>query len=250
MLLLLAMMALGEPSQGAPAMVTTVNGSVTLVDGASRTAAPRPPFLLSTSQRLELAAGSRVVLLRQGGAFAVDGPKTVDPSAFTPGPAADPVSSALAKKTSLAVAGASRASGFALTRPVAGAPALALHELRWRCEACGEQAVTLSDLREGGTVWSATASDGLAYTGPVLPPGAYSLNVGGREFLVRIVDGTEAAALVEAAQLASLPEADRAAALASAYLLGGLPSDALHEADKSGDAGLVAGLEAAAGILP
>ncbi len=250
MLLLLALLALGEPSPGAPAMVTTVQGNVTLVEGGSRTAAPRPPFLLTTAQRLELATGARVVLLRQGGAFAVDGPRTVDPAAFTPGPAADPVSSALAKKTSLAVAGASRASGFSLTRPVAGAPALALHDLRWRCEGCGEQAITLSNLREGGTVWTATARDGLAYTGPILAPGAYSLAVGGREFLVRIVDGAEAGALVEAAHLDALPEADRAAALASAYLLGGFPTDALHEADRSGDAALVAGIEAAAGVVP
>jgi hypothetical protein len=79
MLLLIPFAVAADP---APAMVTMVRGTVTVVEGASRTPAPPPPFILAASQSLDLAAGAHVVLLRQRGAFAVDGPRQVDPTAF------------------------------------------------------------------------------------------------------------------------------------------------------------------------
>ena len=136
------------------------------------------------TQRLELGAGSRVVLLRQGGAFAVDGPKSVDPAAFVTTAAPDAVTSLLGRKTTLAVAGASRSVG-----PPAGAG---------------------------------------AGSGALSPP--------------------DVDALLRAVNADSLPTGERTAAVASAYLLAGMVTEALAVAEAGGDPALVAAIRGAAGL--
>lgn len=233
-----------------PALVTSLNGPVVLVDGAARGPAPAPPFLLSPTQRLEVSTGGRVVLLRQGGAFAIDGPRTVDPSALVGTAAPDAVSSLLGKKTSLAVAGAARASGPALLRPVPGAPALALTEVRWRCDACEAATVELVNTRTGETLWSGSGQGHVAYGGAPLSPGAYGLVLSGRTFGFAVLEPSVVEPVLAAAHIHALPEADRPAALAGAYLLAGLPTDALRVADEGGDHALVTAIEAAVGVAP
>lgn len=145
MLLLYSLALAADP---APAMVTTLSGNVTLIDGKSRTPAPAPPFILGGTQSLDLAAGAHVVMLRQGGAFSVDGPRMVDPSAFkAPSSGPDRVGDLLQKRTTLAAAGASRGEGPMITRPVPNTPTLAVTEVRWSCADCGEVEVRVVDLR-------------------------------------------------------------------------------------------------------
>ncbi|MES2643115.1 MAG: hypothetical protein V4850_26770 [Myxococcota bacterium] len=252
-LIALASLAHAAPAANdAPAMVTLVRGPVTLVQGGTSSPAPAAPFLLAVGQTLELGAGAHVVFLRQGGAFTVDGPKRVDPASFTTAPAAaDQVGALLQKRTSLGSAGASRAVGLVLTRPVPRAPALALREIRWRCDACGPQEVAVLDLRADTTVWTGTGDKTVPYGGPALAPGTYVVRVGTEEFALRVSPPAEADAAVASARADSVADpADRAATVAAALLLAGYPTDALTTLEAAGLPELVAGYEKLAGVAP
>lgn len=248
-MLLLALLALAADPP--PAMVTSVSGSVTVVDGKSRKPAPPPPFILPASQSLDLAAGAHVVMLRQGGAFAVDGPRVVDPSAFkAPASGGDKVGDLLQKRTSLAAAGAARGAGPTLLRPVPNAPAVRVDEVRWTCEACGEQAVRIVDLRADSAVWTGQGTGSVTLDAP-LPPGTYAVHVGGAERSFRVVPPAEADALVGSIHAETIADpADRAAAVAGALFLGGYPTDALRTLEQAGVTDLVDDYEALAGVRP
>lgn len=238
----------GDPP---PAMVTSVVGTVTVVDGKTRSPAPSPPFILAATQSLDLAAGSRVVMLRQGGAFAVDGPRVVDPTAFkAPTTGGDKVGELLQKRTSLAAAGAARAAGPSLLRPVPNAPAVEVREVRWTCDACGEQDVKLTDLRADTVVWSGKGTDRVALAGP-LSPGTYAVTVGSSERTFRVVPRAEADAIVAAVKAETVADPkDRAAAVAGALFLGGYATDALTTLEAAGVTDLVDDYEKLAGVRP
>lgn len=244
--------AAAPAANDAPAMVTLVRGPVSLVAAGKSAPAPAAPFLLAVGQTLELGVGAHVVLLRQGGAFTVDGPKRVDPATFNAAPVAgDQVGALLQKRTSLASAGASRAVGLVLTRPVPRAPALALRDIRWRCDACGPQDVAVLDLRADTTVWTGTGDGSVTYGGPALAPGTYVVRVGTDEFALRVTPPAEADGAVASAHADAVPDpADRAATVAAALLLAGYPTDALAALEAAGLSELVAGYEKLAGVAP
>lgn len=249
-MLLLALLALAADPPP-PAMVTSVSGTVTVVDGKSRVPAPAPPFLLAATQSLDLAAGAHVVMLRQGGAFAVDGPRTVDPTAFkAPTSGGDKVGDLLKKRTSLAAAGAARGAGPAITRPVPNAPAFEVTEVRWSCDACGEQEVKVLDLRADAVVWTGKGTGGATLAAP-LAPGTYSVNVGGTERTFRVVPRADADALVASINPDAIPDPkDRAAAVAGALFLGGYATDALRTLEAAGLTDQVDDYEKNAGVAP
>lgn len=249
-MLLLTLLALAADAPP-PAMVTSVSGSVTVVDGKSRTPAPSPPFLLAASQSLDLAAGAHVVMLRQGGAFAVDGPRVVDPTAFkAPATGGDKVGDLLKKRTSLAAAGAARGAGPAITRPVPNAPAVSVTEVRWACDGCGEQEVNVVDLRADSVVWTGKGT-GSARLAAALPPGTYAVHVGGTERTFRVVPRAEADALVASINPDAIVDPkDRAAAVAGALFLGGYATDALGTLEAAGLTDQVDDYEKNAGVLP
>jgi len=239
-------------AETSPAMVTLVKGPVTVVTAGSASAAPAAPFLLPAGSTLQVGAGGRVVLLRQGGAHAVDGPATVDPAGLrVQGSASDAVAGLLEKRTSLATAGASRGGTLTVVRPVPQAPVLALGEIRWTCQACGTQDVSLVDLRADSTLWTARGEGSVTYGGPALRPGTYVVRVGTTESALRVPARTEADALVAAAHLDAIADpTDRAAALGGTYLLAGYPTDALAVLEGAGLTDLVLETERLAGLRP
>lgn len=245
----LIFLAAALAADSSPSMVTLATGGVTVVDGKTRSPAPAAPFLLTGTQTLDLAPGAHVVILRGGGAFSADGPKTVD--ARTLAPAASGTSSVgdlLSKRTSLAGAGAARAGGLAVTRPVPGAPAFAIGEVRWRCEACGPQDVSLVDLREDTVVWTARGEGTVRYDGPALTPGVYAVRVGAQEVSLRLAPTSERDKLLTGTALAN--PADQAAAEAGALLLAGYPTDALTRLEAAGLGTLVQETERIVGVDP
>ncbi len=236
----------------APAMVTMVRGGVTVVEGAKRTPAPAPPFLLSGAQSLDLAAGAHVVLLRQGGAFAVDGPKVVDPAAFkVRANASDRVGALLEKRTTLVSAGAARGAGPSIVRPVPNSQLLTLTEVRWRCAECGEQPVLLVDLRADSAGWSAAGTGTVPYTGAPLGPSTYAVTVGGTERTFHVAPRAEADALLAGLALDTMASPqDRAAATAGALFLAGYQTDALTTLEAAGLTEMLHQYEVLAGVAP
>jgi hypothetical protein len=232
--------ALAEP---APAMVTLVRGPVTLVE-AGKTSTPVAPLLFTSGQVLDVGAGGHVVLLRQGGAFTIDGPRRVDLASLqAPAAQADPVGSLLEKRTSLASAGASRGGTVKLLRPIPGAPVLELHEVRWAC-GCGPQDVVVHDLRADTPLWTTNGEEGARYDGPALAPGTYLVRIGGFEQAFRVAARTEADAALVAARAETVTDpADRAAITAGALLLAGYPTDALDVLEGAGLTALVGAYE-------
>ena len=244
MLVLLATLA--AAADPAPAIVTTARGTVTLVEAGARKPAPAPPFLLGPGQSLDLAAGALVVVLRQGGAWEVTGPKIVDAASLRPPEVtadASALGDLLARRTSAGTAGASRAGGIAVVRPVPGKPTTALSEVRWRCDRCGEQAIELVDLRMDETVWTGKGTERVAYAGTPLHAGSYAVKVGGHEFAFTVTRPEDGARVKDALTQASVEKLDpnaRAAATAALYLQAGLYTDALTALDGATDPELVA----------
>lgn len=250
-MLLLFLAALAADAPAPPAMVTMVRGPVVLVEGARRTPAPSPPFLLTPKQSLDVAAGGHVVLLRQGGAFAVDGPKVVDPESFRVAATGDQVGTLLQKHTSLASAGAARGAGPSVVRPVPNSTVLAVPEIRWRCDACGPQDVTIVDLRADAVKFTGRGEGAVKLGDVALPPGTYSVTVGGSERTFRVVPRAEADALVAATHADTIADPkDRAATVAATLLLAGYPTDALGTLEAAGLPEQVAEYERLAGVAP
>ncbi len=244
-------LALAATPASPPAMVTMVRGPVTLVDGASRTPAPAPPFMLSGAQSLDVGAGGHVVLLRQGGAFAVDGPKLVDPESFRVSSSTDKVGPLLEKHTSLASAGAARGAGPALLRPVPNATALDVTDVRWTCDACGPQEVKIVDLRADAVMFTGRGEGMLKLGATKLPPGTYAVTVGDTERTFRVVPRADADAVLASVHAETIPDpADRASTVAAALLLAGYPTDALSTLEAAGLADQVTAYERLAGVRP
>lgn len=231
---------------GSPAMVTTVQGEVALVEGEDRAEAPSPPFLLEDDRTLALGEGALVVVLYQGHATQIAGPATVDRASLAPREGervadADVLDDLLGRHTSTAPTGASRGVGdLKLVRPVPGSPVLDAPTIAWRCDDCGPQQVQVVDLLAGETLWTSEGHGSLAYDGPDLPPGAYSVVIAGRDhaFTVAEADRREQVrAAAKAARRAAddLPAdagpAMRTAVVASVYLQAGLPTEALYVID-------------------
>jgi len=210
------------------ALVTTTKGAVTF-GGA---AAPAVPFTLTAGQTLDLAADASVVLLYQGKAFQLTGPRKVDPATLA-SPAADPAAGALedlfSRQVSTAVAGASRAAAVALARPVPGTAVLDLHQVRWSCGGCGVVPVEVRTLRGGAVLWSGSGEDHVDYAGPALSPGPHVLRVGTADFSF-LVPATDERARAEAARQTLAGIADPSVA-AGVWFATGLYTEGLYALD-------------------
>ena len=235
-----------------PAMVTLVQGAVTVLTGTTRTPAPAAPFLLTPGQTLDVGAGGHVVLLQQGGAHTVDGPALVDPTRLrAQGSVADAVGGLLDKRTSLSSAGASRGGALTITRPVPRAPVLGVDEFRWSCAACGVQDVLMTNIYADSAGWTGRGEGKVRYDGGPLSPGTYVVTIGGEEMAFRVVPRTEADAALAAAHLEAIADPrDRAAVTAGVLLLAGYPTDALGVLETAGLVELVAEVERLAGLRP
>ncbi|MCB9677299.1 MAG: hypothetical protein H6737_19465 [Alphaproteobacteria bacterium] len=259
MLALLGVLCLS--AHAAPAMVTTTNGDVRLVvDGGKADPAPATPFLLKDGMQLKLSAGAQAVLLYNGTAKRFVGPATATPSAVEGGKAVSGAGKSgsmldelLAVQHSQAQAGAHR-GGVQLVRPVPGGDILALKEIRWSCEACGEQTVEVVDFLEGQTVWTGKGTGAVSYAGPALTGDSYQIAVGDERFTVYVAGESKKKMLEKATEAAHDPIAaleknnDHVGAtsvLTGLYAHIGLESEALYLidaklAEKPGDKGLLA----------
>ena len=261
---LVAAPALAAP----PTLVTLADGPVTRAGEA----VPDAPFVLDAGQTLTLGEGATVIVLHDGAATRLRGPRTVDPAALeAPSVAGNPAQSALGqvltREVSYRRAGASRGGDLSLVRPVPGGTVLGLHDVAWRCEGCGEQTVQVHDFLADKVVWTGSGEGRLGYEGPALTPGPYLVTVGGRDFSITVapaedqerlklarqaadeaMDGLRSRGIDDMASLISIP--------AGLYMRAGLASDALWAVDEAlrthpDDAGLRAlrtRLERQAGI--
>lgn len=244
-LLLLPLAMFSLPALAAPAMVTTAKGDVKLA-GADQ--ALQAPFVLNDGQSLELSDGALVVLLYQGAATQVTGPTTLshaqlEQAAASSGGDASVLNELLARGTSTARAGATRAAGeLQLQRPVPGGAVLNAQTIAWTCGDCGEQSVQVYSFRDDEVVWTGAGTDQVAFGGEPLSPGPYSVTVGATEFSFTVAkkDLREQVAqsmpLVDSsvAQLKEQGVSDAAVLLsvpASVYLQAGLGTEALYLVD-------------------
>ena len=222
---------------GDASLVTTTKGSISLVTAAGRSPAPPAPFVLTTGQSLDLAVGATVVLLHEGVAFSLVGPKQVDadglqaPETNAAGPALGAI---LARKVSQARPGASR--GPKLLRPVAGAPLVALGDVRWACAPCTDTPVTLLSRTAAEPVWSGHGAGSTRYDGQPLWPGEYSLQIGGDSYNFRVVDDAERLGVAAALDVTPPPGADPvtlATIPAAIWSQAGMPTEALYLLDRA-----------------
>jgi len=238
-----------EALAASPAMVTTARGPVTLVTGQETRQAPPPPFLLEEGQSLALGEGALVVVLFEGSATQVEGPASVDHASLQPTQqvtraGVDVLDELLARRVSTAATGASRGVGdIRLVRPVPGSTVLAPATIAWRCEGCGAQEVEIHDLLEDRSIWSGSGTGAVAYGGPALGPGVYSVVLDGRDHAFTVVEPEQrtkaeraVTAAREAATAMAAGGADPAAevsVVASVFLQAGLPSEALYAIDQA-----------------
>lgn len=230
----------------APAMVTTTNGEVKLVQEGKTDMAPATPFLLHDGMELKLGEGAQAVLLFNGTAKRLVGPTSASTSDVEGGKAVSGagkdgsmLDELLSVQHSQAVAGAHR-GGVELKRPVPGGDLLALKEIRWSCEKCGEQTVELVDFLEGETVWSGKGTGSVMYDGPALTGDSYQIAVGDERFTVYVAGDGKKQKLAQAKEAAKGPIAmlekgdDKVGAtsvLTGLYAHIGLESEALYLVD-------------------
>ncbi len=232
----------------APAMVTTTRGQVDIVRDEGSHTAPPPPFLLEEGDRLTLADGALVVVLFEGAATQLLGPREVAQGDFktreaTARHSAAALDSLLVRSVVSSRAGASRGAGDGvhLVRPVPGSKVLEIPYVSFRCGDCGDENVVLYDFRNDAEVWTAAGTGPIPYSGPELDPGAYLLGLGDRDHAITVVGPEERAeveALLTAVRAAEQDlvgdGADQAAStslVASVYLQAGYPSEALYVID-------------------
>lgn len=190
------LLALVATSAASSALVTAARGAVSLV--ADTETQPAAPYVLDASHALRVPDGAVAVVLFEGRAIQVTGPalvKTAELSGAGQATGQDPsvLADLMERGVSTKSAGATRAGGTTLTRPLAGAKVAQVPTLAWDCAGCGEQAVTLTSFLDDQVVWTGTGTDGLAYDGPALEPGPYAVKVGAHEFSFRVTSGDEQA---------------------------------------------------------
>lgn len=234
----------------APALVTTTRGTVQLVHEGETKPAPAPPFILEDGASLSLGDDALVVVLFEGSATQLHGPREVAQEDLktrhaAPATRATTLETLLSARTQTSRAGASRAGGsqMNLIRPVPGAQVVNIPYIAWRCDSCPPTQVSVYDLRNDVDVWTGEGSSHVVYDGPPLSPGAYLLALGDREHAVTVVaaeDSERLARLVEAASQASdelvgvgADTAARTSIVAAVYLQSGFPSEALYTIDQA-----------------
>ncbi len=241
-----------------PAMVTTTNGEVKVVKAGKADTAPAAPFLLTDDMTLELGSGAQAVLLYNGTAKRVLGPATTSTKQMEGGKAVSGAGKTgsmlddlLSVQHSQAQAGAHR-GGIQLHRPVPGTDVLAVQDIRWACEKCGEQEVEIVDFLEGETVWTGKGTGAVTYDGPALTGDSYQIVIGDERFTIYVADAEKKKLLEQATEAAEGSDdavADDAAAALSVktalYTHVGFPTEALYLVDSAiaknpGDASLIA----------
>lgn len=195
------LLALVATSAASPALVTAARGSVSLV--AETETQPAAPYVLDDAHALRVPDGAVAVVLFEGRAIQVTGPalvKTAELAGAGQATGQDPsvLAGLIERGTSTKQAGATRAGGTQLTRPIAGAKVADVPGFSWSCDGCGEQQVELTSFLDDEVVWTGAGTSSVTYNGPSLQPGPYALKVGSHEFSFRVADEgqVEAMALV------------------------------------------------------
>ncbi len=256
----------------APVVLTTVRGDVALASGD---ALPEPPCVVQPGQVMTVGDGGLVVFLFQGAAIKVAGPAEIDPGELQIGNQEDSgrataLRSTFSRQASTARTAASRGAGdLQLLRPLAGQPVLALADIRWSCDGCGELEVSVENARDESVVFSGKGDGEADYVGGELPPGSYYLRIGDQDFSFLVpaaadrerIQGALDAAHQAADELVTSGMGDpaMAASIPGAVLLHeGLLSDALFLVDRAVEqhphdealAALLADYETRAGLRP
>ena len=189
------LLALLTQASASSALVTAARGAVSLV--AEQETQPPAPYVLDEAHALRVPEGAVAVVLYEGRAIQVTGPalvKTAELSGAGQANGQDPdvLGQLLERGTSTKQAGATRAGGTTLTRPLAGAKVAGVPGFSWDCDGCGEQQVELTSFLDDSVVWTGSGTDSVTYAGPDLEPGPYAVKIGSHEFSFRVADEGQA----------------------------------------------------------
>ncbi|MCP4920060.1 MAG: hypothetical protein GY913_24425 [Proteobacteria bacterium] len=229
------LLALVATSAASPALVTAARGAVSLV--AETETQPAAPYVLDDAHALRVPDGAVAVVLFEGRAIQVTGPALVKTAELVgAGQATGQEPSVLAglieRGTSTKQAGATRAGGTTLSRPLQGAKVATVPTFSWSCGDCGEVAIELASFLDDEVVWISAGTNTVAYDGPALEPGPYAVKVGGQEFSFRVTDSSaqdQVAAIVAGAGISDPVLAAEVGA--GLYAQAGLLSEALWTLD-------------------
>lgn len=187
--------ALIANAAASPALVSAARGDVAVVAGDQESSLAAP-YVLDEAHALRVPAGATAVVLFEGRAVQITGPALVkvgdlEGAGAVTGQDPSVLADLVTRGASAKPAGATRAGGTSLSRPVAGDKVARVQSIAWTCDDCGEQEVSLSSFMDDEPLWSAKGTSSVDYDGPALDPGPYALSIGGTEFSFRVEDPSD-----------------------------------------------------------
>lgn len=163
-------------------VVTMTRGDVAIVASDRTSPAPSGCFRLNYGQALRLGDGGVAFVMDGATRTRLEGPRTwvATAPAQTGSVQSAALTGILQRQTSSAKVGATRGEGRAprMQRPRDGSREVALTRVEWSCDACGPQNVTLTNATMTQVLWRSTADSAVGYSGPLLEPGDYLVQVG------------------------------------------------------------------------
>jgi hypothetical protein len=173
---------------------------------------PAPvPLALSEGQSIEIPEGAQARLLINGRPRTLHGPASVSTQALgeAGGRGSDDAgfldSLGLRRQVGM-VAGATRSGAVrpgkpVVVRPLPRSSAVGIGEIRWKCEACGEQKVSVIKMWPRSSLWRGTGSGQVTYSGRELAPGVYGIQLnGGPPSVFDVIDAPRAQRIESAAK--------------------------------------------------
>ena len=224
-------------------LVTRTSLGVQVKDSSGTRDAPAGAFPLLDGQSLIIPQNGIAVILSNGNAEQIVGPKTFSTdSTIGSGDVAtnqDALANVLSRQSSTNSVGATRGGGnFTLLRPIEGTSLVTLSKIQWKCDSCEKKDIEVINLLTFDSLWSGSGSLQMKYEGDPLMAGDYAIKVDDNYLAFKIVDPTESAVITEAAiqakRLASdLSMVDQVAVEAAIWSHAGMPTEALYVVDQA-----------------
>ena len=221
-------------------LITRTSGNVFVKENSEKKNVPSTVFALFEHQTLVLEEGSFAILLRNGVAQQVTGPKKISPNDWKEKAVStqknNSLSRLLSKKSSIRNIGASRSlDGFQLQRPLSSGTLIEAKEVRWYCHDCDVQEVQILSVDED-LIWSGAGKFSVQYDDEPLPPGPYLLDIGGLRTGFQIADAEQQNLLRESLrelhdQIEHMPLLDRVSLYVAVLEQAGMPSEVLYALD-------------------
>jgi hypothetical protein len=207
---LLGVLSWSTPCAAGVSVILLHADAAVQVKTVGRDIKPAPvPLALSEGQSIEIPEGAQARLLINGRPRTMHGPASVSTQAVggAKGHRSDDSgildSLGLTRQIGMA-AGATRGGAVrpgqpVLLRPLPRSSALGISEIRWVCEACGEQKVRVIKMSTRSPLWRGTGLGRVTYSGRELAPGEYGIQLNGGPPSPFDVIGAEKAQRIESA---------------------------------------------------